>query len=501
MPLPDEPNVTLPLATSVTERGVAGFTHSVTNSEDQRKLNCMYEPVKNPLTGKGSLDLVKRPGVSINASTFGSSSQASYLLIAGKNASITGNPMVFSTINAGADITASIVGQTTTLAAATAGYLPWCADKTKLSGSEYIVLQARNSTGGVQRVFYSNDASNVTWAEITDADFTALVHRGKMEHLDGFAFILDHINAISNSDSNSLANWTAGNFITKSIRQDFPVGLARLKNQLLAFCSNTVEMFYNANNGVGSPLGRITQLSQDIGLVDTATGGVNYYATIVDKIYFVGRKAGGLASIGVFAYDGNNFDKVSSVYVDKILNQKAASIYSVFSFAFMGQEAVAVNYTSPDSTSHRWLMFFHEWKEWFEWSSDIFSPTNSGAWFLGISSGNKHRVYEFTASDNWQDNATSYQWFTQFRLPSNGSSRNVLNMYGVDADTARSANDLTVEISRDDCQTFETLGTIDLTQDRKVLFRGGAFRKAHIRLGNTNAVETRLHNFVARVNG
>jgi hypothetical protein len=72
-------------------------------------------------------------------------------------------------------------------------------------------------------------------------------------------------------------------------------------------------------------------------------------------------------------------------------------------------------------------------------------------------------------------------------------------MYGVDADKDTVTNNLTVEISTDDCATFSTLGTIDLTQDRKVLMRGGSFRKAHIRLGNTNARPARLHSFLARI--
>ena len=72
-------------------------------------------------------------------------------------------------------------------------------------------------------------------------------------------------------------------------------------------------------------------------------------------------------------------------------------------------------------------------------------------------------------------------------------------MYGVDADTDTSTNSLTVEISTDDSKTFSTLGTIDQTQDRKVLFGGGSFRKAHIRLGNTNARPSRIHNWVSRI--
>jgi len=201
----------------------------------------------------------------------------------------------------------------------------------------------------------------------------------------------------------------------------------------------------------------------------------------------------------VFVFDGSQFNRVSTPYIDKILSEKADSIYSVNSVGHHGQVGVGIALTAPGTATQRWLMFYPDWKEWFEWTSTIYSPVNSGPWFLGSSSGNTHRVYDFPATDNWQDDGTSYPWSAQFRVPSNGASRNFMLMYGVDADTDTSANSLTVEASDDDCATFSTLGTIDMTQDRKVLFRGGSYRKRHIRLGATNARPARLHNFLARI--
>src|SRR3990167_7819543 len=81
----DKPNVVLALAHSYNERGVAGNTH-VTSGEDQRKVNCFYEPVKNNMTGKGTLTLSKRPGVSEfthtagSVNSFGGATQNVYLV-------------------------------------------------------------------------------------------------------------------------------------------------------------------------------------------------------------------------------------------------------------------------------------------------------------------------------------------------------------------------------------------------------------------------------------
>lgn len=498
----DEPNVIIPLASSYNERGVAGYTHSVTNSEDQRKVNCFYELAKNAMTGKGTLTLTKRPGVTIDANTYGTSAQASYLSINAPSTAAS-YPAIFYTLNAGADIKVSTSAFTRTILSSAFSLRPTYVDVTSISNAATVVLQMVNiSTQTAHSVSYvsvSDLSAGNAWTAITDVDFTSLQHTGKMEHMDGFAFIMAANNLIWNSDVNSLANWTATSFLAKQMQQDRPVGLAKLGPRLLAFGENTVEVFYNAGNTAGSPLGRLTHLNQRIGLavmIQTSAGGTHYYATSEDKIYFVGRKAG-LSSLGLFSFDGQNFTKISSPYVDKILSEESASLFSVNTIGFNGQAAIAVCLTAPTTSPQRSLLFFPEWREWFEWTSSIFSPVNGGGYHLGITS--PHKLYTFSTSDNWQDDGTSYAWSTQFKLPMNGASRKFMLMYGVDADKDASANNLTVEISTDDCTSFSTLGTIDQTQDRKILFRGGSFRKAHIRLGNTNARPSRLHQFLARI--
>lgn len=524
----DEPNVIIPLASSYNERGVAGYTHTVTNSEDQRKINCIYEIAKNAATGKGTLTLSKRPGVTIytpasGGTSWGSASQQDYLVtvffvpnIGGGNPYDRAFPLVFNTL--AGNIRSSIPTGLNTTILASAVFLPAHVDISLISSTNTVIVQlSRYDVYAVQRVFF-NSTANLTvgtaWTEIVDADFTGISHIGKMEFLDGFAFILDHQNVIWNSDVNSIANWTATSFISKSIQFDLHIGLARLGTKLLAFGSNSVEIFYNAGNTVGSPLGRIPSLARNLGLVPTVrqtaslgtAGGTNYYATIGTNLYFVGkesgvsaREGGSTGSIGLYVFNGTDFTKVSPSYIDKILSEKAASLYSINTMGFMGQSAVAICFSSPSSATQNWLMYFPAWNEFFEWTSTIFSPVNSFGYHLG--QVQPDRLFTFEETDNWQDNGTSFSSTTQFRLPTNGSSTKFLPMYGVDADTDTGgiANTLTVEISTSDPQTFSTLGTIDLSLDRKVAFEGGSFTRAWMRIGNTNSRPYRIHNFLARI--
>ena len=510
----DEPNVILPLATSVNERGVAGYTHAVTNSEDQVKKNCFYELSNNPMTGKGTLTLSKRPGVTVDSNTYGSlSSQVPYLIITYPTTSAFGPysnlPKVFYKLGNDLRVSSDLADKTIfSSSAGASSYFPRFIDTTKISGVDNPVFQAQriDLAAPQQRTFYA--ASIANWTEISDGDFTALFQRGKMEHIDGFAFQMDKDNKIFNSDTNSLANWTASSFITKGIQQDYAQGLARFKNQLLAFGDETVEIFYNAGNTSGSPLGRVTQLTDHVGLVPTTFadgvgGGTHYYCATSNGMYFVGRRAGSVSSVGLFHYNGQSFEKVSTPYIDKILGEETESIagaysyYSINEIGFSGQQGIAICLSAPSATTQRSLVFFPDWKEWFIWTSDVFSPVNSSDFFLG-SGAHPNKAYSFTHSDNWQDDGTSYQWLTQFQMPSNPGGKRML-MYGVDADTDTSANTITVEVSDNDCASFYALQSIDLTRDRKMNFRGGTYRKRHIRLSATDARPKRIHNWLARV--
>ena len=117
----NEPNVVLPLATSYNERGIAGFTATVTNAIDQRKVNSIYEPVRNALSEKMTLYLVSRPGVADVGSSYGTTGQVAYLheIAAGALTNAAANRWVFSTN--GDDMRASNTSTTTVIVAA-AGY-------------------------------------------------------------------------------------------------------------------------------------------------------------------------------------------------------------------------------------------------------------------------------------------------------------------------------------------------------------------------------------------
>ena len=485
----NKPNLVLSLGASYNARGIAGFSNTVTNAIDQRKINSIYEPVKNATTGGVTLYLVSRPGVADVGSSYGTTGQVAYLsdIAAGATTTAAANRWVFST--SGDDIRASDTSTTTVIATA-AGYAPAFVDKTSISGTDTLLVQLRNASG-TQTAWYSTAIG--TFTQISDSDFTGLAHQGKIEHVNGFPFVATR-NRIYNGDINSLTVWNAASYIDRQAMQDIGTGIAKLGKLIVSFGTATTEIYQVTGSPVFSPLEYVASL--DYGMPSTIVTGMRHYSTtIAGRLYWRGSNP-----IGVFAFNGQTVEKVSTVAIDKILAERQH--YNVSTISFQGQQAVAICLDLPDAATQRSLLFFPAWNDWFEWSSTVFIPQSSQRLedvCLGVGA-NQHKLYAMSsAADNWQDAGTSFALTHQFKLPAKGNSRNVMAWFGVKGDTARSALSLNVEFSDDDWQTFSTARAIDMTSARKTITRCGAYSDRGVRLSYTGALQVRLESAIARI--
>jgi len=487
----DKPNVDVPLGLSYNARGTAGFTNTITNALDQRLVNAMYEPIRNELTGNVTLYVVKRPGTADVGSTYGTSGQVAYLseIAAGALTNAAANRWVFSTSSN--DIRVSDTSTTNVITTAS-GYSPVYVDKTAISGTDTAVLQIRH-TDGTQEAWYGTAVD--TWTEITDATFTALAHQGKIEHLNGFAHVATR-NRIYSSDVNSLANWSDNSFRDRANTQDIGTGLARLGGLILLFGTETYEVLRHEPGPVGSPLEFVQQLTNDdIGLPSTiVTGQRHYYTTLGGRLYWRGNP------VGVYAFNGERAEKVSTVAIDKILAERQH--YFVGRASFKGQRCVVIGLDLPSASTQRALLFFPDWKQWFEFSSTVVIPQTTPRLddvFLGVGS-NQHKLYVVSStSDNWQDAGTNYDRIIQFKLPLGGNDRKFLKWVGLVGAQERSACTENVHFSFDDGQNWTTARTIDLTSDKQQLYRCGSGRNVHVRLVLSSNHEGRHEKFVGLV--
>ena len=490
-------NLNVALALSYDTRGVLANT-AMLAGKDQRRVNCHYEITRTSIDTKPDIALARRPGVTIDAGTYGASAQDQYL-VARDPASVW-NPTAWVFVKNGtANNVVSSAASTTILT--NTDYYPRFWEMTNVSGTNYIVVQLQNSTSPsgtpAQKVYYASAIG--TWTEITDAVVIALSHRGKMEFMDGYAFQADDRHRIYQSGINTLATWADTDYLTKSSTLDATQGLIKGRGHLLLMGTDTSEAFRNEGNASGSVLSRVKNTEHRIGLAAVAGGGssmvgkTHYYCTIADLAFFVGRYGGSQYDASLIAYDGNRFEKISRPYEDTLLS--TATIYSVNRVSFGGKVAVGIQMSLPTAATQRWLMFFPDINEWFEWDSTVYGPVNNGYQYSGVASSDK--LYTFDAADNWQDAGTSFDMTAQFRLPLPDLSWKTMTMCGLIADTTTTQQDVSVKFSDNDSQSFGTARTIDLNLAQKEIYRCGTFRERFVQLTHSGTGEVRFRRFFA----
>lgn len=497
-------NLVIPLNLSYDTRGMNTASTLYTDNQDQRRINCYQEVIREGQDGKNELILTKRPGITVDAGTYGSAGQTQYVIGSKPTDTWGATPWVFT--KDGSNNIKVHDGSTSTTILTDSNYQPRFFEQFTFGTTKYATIQLQHTTTPTnipaQKIYYSTGAI-ATWTELTDTDIfggSGISQRGKMEVMDNIAFIAGSDNRIWQSGVSNITAWSATEYMGRTINQDAPQGLMKVRNQLLFFGEKTVEIFVNQGNATGSILGRVPYSAQAIGLGQVAGGGgglvgkTSYYATLADMAYFVGRYDGG-TNHSLIKYDGQKFTKVSRPVEDKILSSN--TIYSVQKISFNGKTGVGMQLTLPTASTQRWLMYFPDINDFIEWDSADFSPVNNGDYFLGIRDVTK--LYKFNSTNNWRDNGNNYTMTIQFRLPLPDTMWHRMAYCGVIADSPAASSNITISFSDDDGVTWSTGRTIDLYSKRKDIGNCGAFMQRLVRITYTDQYECRLRAFYAQV--
>ena len=464
-------------------------------AKDQRFVNCFPEITRNPVTGKGTLFLVKRIGTSAT-----NCAGASYLGAPGAvvwTGFSTGAKGAFCYLNSTTlqvwDTARAQIGGNPT--AHTTGFTSWTRlSETVLTGTANLVLLAKESASGRPYGWYYPEGG--AWTEITDGDFppnqgTPLTMVGNAVHMDGYMFVMCSNGQIWNSDLNSVSAWTSTSFTTAQVYPDGGVGLARIKNTILAFGTQSVEFFQNTGNATGSPLTRIPSATIKIGAVTSAQGNAEVIKTINDEVFFIGSAADS-GNIGVYKISGFQATKISNAAIDKYLQftqingvtmgiAGAMVMNGMTHLVLATQETqgipcycletgvwwyleIAGNGTANNTLVTACLGLTGE---------SYFNTVNNGS-----SQGRKLFVTTHSTNAYGDDDATAYTMSVQTLADDYGSDNlKECIAFRLISDTQSVAGNATVSYSDNDGVSFSTAKNIDMTQKQKKLDAGlGWFR-------------------------
>lgn len=349
------------------------------------------------------------------------------------------------------------------------------------SGTQ-ITMNANATANGAQTI------TKTPVAKIIDVDFPSQIV-GQFVEMDGYVFIGTQNGRIYNSDLNSVSAWSSSSFASANQATDGGAGLAKLKDQILAFGANSIEYWYNAGNAAGSPLSRTARAVTGIGaVVSAAIPDISLIAEGYGRLAFCSGLGG--SGTSVYLFDGFAPAKISNGPVEDVLRSIGPGVISFY--RDIKSTYVVISVASGSSKINlRYCIETGLWDDGGFSNVMRFCPgTSKAIGFDGDSvaiemDGTSGKVFEIGRSGYIADNGVDFTLTCQTSRINFGTNRRkfvrCIRFVGDKQDSGVA----TLEYSIDDFATFVTLGTFDMTSmnptiNRPHSFVGGAsYRLTH----------------------
>lgn len=321
---------------------------------------------------------------------------------------------------------------------------------------------------------YATDGTTVSAAlDTIDPDFPATTVKG-IVYLGGATYVMDPSGQIWGSAINSVdtaASWSALNFIAAQIEPDQGVALAKQLVYVIAFGQWSTEVFFDAGNPTGSPLGSVQGSKISYGCATAES-----VQEIDDQLFWISSTK--TAAVQVSTMSQLNHQVISTKPVDRILQSSTlANVGSAqlkidgHSFYILSLRDVNITLVY-DITEGQW----HQWVDangnYFPISAYTYDSSKRHI-FQHESSGETF----FTSTETFVDNSSLFNVdiYTPIFDASTRRSKTLGMMEFVGDQTVGSA--LSVQSSDDDYQSWSTYREVDLSLERPILEDEGSFIK------------------------
>lgn len=322
--------------------------------------------------------------------------------------------------------------------------------------------------------------------KITDANYPAHTVKGSA-YLNGFLYVMDLNGSIwGTPNQNDFSTWSSTNVINAWGTPGQAVALRSYLNEILAFKTYSVEVFYDAGNTVGSPLLPVQQVNIKWGLLNGDT-----IQKIDDQIFWIGQsQTGEIAAIGMAGFVPQ---VISNESINRILGNAQYGASGSCSFSMGGDKFYGVTVSQtviPDRLGIEFLLAYNlssqEWSVFnttMSTSQPIPPATSSGLAIRGstysqymiVGNGQVLRTNDALTTDqnHTPGNATQIVRSIAMDVRTDNfdmgtSLRKMVSGMRVKADQ-KAASTLRVRWSDDDYQTWSAWRSIDLSKSPAIL--------------------------------
>ncbi len=323
--------------------------------------------------------------------------------------------------------------------------------------------------------------------EITDGDFPTAFCKG-WAYVNGTTYVMTPAAAIQGDDINDPTSWDPLNVIVAQISPDRGVFLAKQLVYAVALKQFSGEVFYDAGNAAGSPLGSVQGARASYGCV-TQDG-----VQSIDDI-LIWPCTNQSSSVQIIKMEGLKVEIISTDPVERLLDKADFSITYSMQFKNIGHRFYILTLKNSNLT----LVYDLDEKMWWQWtdSDGNYWPFVATTYDSSLRHLFQHesngRIYLADETYNTDDGAVIT---TDIITPNfDGGVRNIkqLNRLSIVADQVPGSvlqvrsNDFDYQPSK-----WTSWRTIDLNKERPMLTNCGSFRRRAYHLRHNKATPFRI---------
>jgi hypothetical protein len=311
--------------------------------------------------------------------------------------------------------------------------------------------------------------------QIIDANFPAPFVKG-FTYLDGTTYVMDSSAAIHGSNLNDPTTYDPLNLILAQIEPDKGVGISKQLVYLVALKQWSTEMFYDAGNPAGSPLGPVQGAKANYGCVSIDT-----LQDIDGALFWVSTNKSGSAQIVILS--AQKASAISTKAVEKLLDGADFSTAMSWQYKADGHSFYVVTIKSLNLTLS-YDVAEHLWCQWTDTNGnympiiDFVVRDNMDFLVQHESNGKLYKMSSAYTSDD--DALFSVDIYTP-NFDGEVDRRKHLNVMRINADQ-QVGSTLQVRKNDDDYDPakWSNFRSVDLSNQRPFLTGCGTFyRRAH----------------------
>lgn len=288
--------------------------------------------------------------------------------------------------------------------------------------------------------------------------------------LDTTTYQMDSSAKIVGSGLNDPLTWNPTNSITAQIEPDGGVRLAKSLAYVIAFKQWTTEVFYDAANATGSPLGLVPGVNPQYGCA-AATSVVR----IEGVLYWVSTTRSG--SLGVHKLDNLSLAKISTKAIDRLISDIDTTVVYAFGLRDAGHLFYVVTFKNSNLTL-AYDIGEGQWSQWTDTNGNYLPLID--ATYLGTSTLVQHEsngnLYYMEVETYADDGALFSVDAVTPNFDAGVKIKKQLNRMEIVSDQ-ETGGILSIRNSDDDYRTWSNYRQVDLSKKNAYLTNCGSFYK------------------------